>query len=387
MKTFRHILLVILFTLVLSEGVLQVSHYLGPRLSGVIEKIDRLSGSNPFIAYSDSDYWKRRFIEAYEAGRLDGRGLMHGTHLPHETRGWTPRPDLSLIRDGYRYTTNHLGQRALKEYVYDKAQYQVLIVGDSYTFGIDADDACVWPTMLQQMDHRLNVINLAVGGYGIDQMAITLQETIDFYRPNLVIAALVGEDVWRATLDFRDYQKPKFEIEGDRLVLTHTPIGGLEAVYRETLQEVRAKRAPDLKYIRLDNLFRNMYAAIRQRSAGDAVFPYKLFSLLLERMRDTSGRAGAEFLAVYLAAGPEINNPKHSSPEEAAFLDIVGRLNVPHLDTRPYFLQRDGHYISGHYRAAEAEQVSTLVYGSIQRLASFRRFTEAGKDFYNSLSR
>ena len=166
---------------------------------------------------------------------------MHGTHLPHKTRGWTPKPNISLIKDGYRYTTNNLGHRALEDYTYDNDQYQILIVGDSYTFGVDTDDSCVWPNMLEALDNRLNVINLAVGGYGIDQMYITLRETISFYKPNLVIVAFIGDNIWRAMLDFRDYKKPKFDINGDTLVLTNTPIGSIEEVYKETFHEVREK--------------------------------------------------------------------------------------------------------------------------------------------------
>jgi len=372
--------MVIFFTLMLSEGLLQVSHHMGRHLSGAIQKINSLSGSNPFFAYRDSDYWKRRFIEAYERNRWGHDGLMHGTHLPHKTRGWTPRPDISLIRDGYRYTTNKLGHRALKDYVYDKDQFQVLILGDSYTFGIDADDSCVWPNMLQAMDDRLNVVNLAVGGYGIDQMVITLRETIRFYRPHIVVAAFVGEDMGRAMLDFRDYKKPRFEIEGDRLVLTNTPVGTLEEVYRETVHEMRQK-AFDLKYIKMDNVLRNFRAAIGKRPTGDGACENRLFCMLLEQMRDTAAAAGATFWAVYLATGPEMWDPNHQSLEEAAFLNFVKEFDVEHINTREYFLQTDGHYASGHYRAAEAEQVSRRVYEKIQQSESFRQFAGTGNGF------
>jgi hypothetical protein len=375
MKVVRDIFIVILFALILSEGVLQVSYHVAPHLMGVVQKINSFSGSNPYINYHDSDYWKKRFIEAYERNTSDKHGLMHGTHLPHKTRGWTPKPHLSLIRDGYRYTTNNLGHRALKDYAYDKDQYQVLIVGDSYTFGIDADDSCVWPNMLQAMDGRLNVVNLAVGGYGIGQMVITLRETIRFYRPDLVVVAFVGEDIRRAMLDFRDYKKPKFEIEGDRLVLTNTPVGSLEEVYRETFDEMRQKTF-DLKYIKLDNVLNRLYATINKRPVSDVAYENRLFDMLLEQMHDTAARAGADFLAVYLATGPEMWNQAHHSPEEAAFLDFVRKSGVEHINTREYFLQTNGHYASGHYRAAEARQVSSLVYGKIERLAAFRQFVK-----------
>lgn len=375
MKAIRNIFIVILFTLILSEAVLQVSHHMAPHLIGVIQKIKALSGPNPFTNYYDSDYWKRRFIEQYEQNKFENHALMYGTHLPHKTRGWTPKPNISLIKDGYRYTTNNLGQRALRDYTYDNDQYQILIVGDSYTFGIDADDSCVWPNMLQALDGRLNVVNLAVGGYGIDQMYITLRETILFYKPNLVIVAFIGDNIWRTMLDFRDYKKPKFEIRGERLVLTNTPIGSLEEVYREAVQEVDRKGF-DLKYLRIDDLINNLYAPIRRKSAGNAADAARLFEKLFEQMHETAREAGVGFLVVYLASGPEIWDHKYQSPEEEAFLSFVKKSGIKQINTRPYFLQTDGYYSSGHYRAAEARLVSNLVYDKIKRLASWRQFVQ-----------
>ncbi len=379
MKTIRNIFIVILFTLILSEAVLQVSYHMAPHLIRVIEKINSLSGPNPFTDYHDSDYWKRRFIEQYERNKLENHALMYGTHIPHKTRGWTPKPNISLIKDGYRYTTNNLGHRALKDYTYNKDQYQVLIVGDSYTFGIDADDSCVWPNMLQAIDGRLNVVNLAVGGYGIDQMYITLRETIMFYKPNLVIVAFVREDIWRTMLDFRDFKKPKFEIEGDRLVLTNTPIGSLEEVYRETFHEMCQKDF-DLKYIRIDNVFNNLYHTTRKTFASNLTYENRLFKKLLENMYETARRAGAEFLVIYLATGSEMWDQKYHSPEEEAFLSFVKKSGVKYINTRQEFLQTHGYYSGGHYRAAEARLVSNLVYGKIQGLASWRQFIRTRRE-------
>jgi hypothetical protein len=111
----------------------------------------------------------------------DGLFVYKGMDPTHETRGWTPKPNLSVVVDGNNYTTNELGQRSLNSYSYNSQQYQILVIGNSLTFGIDADDSFIWPNMLQASDTRFNIVDLSVGGYGIDQMSLTLEETIDSY--------------------------------------------------------------------------------------------------------------------------------------------------------------------------------------------------------------
>lgn len=132
--------------------------------------------------------WEDRFLDMMHR---DGTIVMAGFHRAHPTRGWTVAPNAHQTVDGFTYTTNERGYRSLRPYTPDPAKYTVLAIGDSFTFGIDTNDAETWPYLLQAKDSRLNVINLGVGGYGIDQMYLTLRETIGEYNPRLVIVAFI----------------------------------------------------------------------------------------------------------------------------------------------------------------------------------------------------
>ncbi len=120
----------------------------------------------------------------------------------------------------------------------------------------------------------------------------------------------------------------------------------------------------------------NLYATIKTRSVANVTYENKRFKMLFEHMHETAERAGAEFLVVYLSSGPEIRDQKYHSREEEAFLSFVKKSGVKYINTRPSFLQTDGYYSSGHYRAAEARLVSSLVYDKIKRLASWGQFAK-----------
>ncbi|MEM9541947.1 MAG: hypothetical protein AAGA60_20925, partial [Cyanobacteria bacterium P01_E01_bin.42] len=164
-----------------------------------LKPLQNLPGFNNLYRVSDRDrfgdsacgsyWWKSQYIKRYESNR----GLMRDARLndPHPTRGWTPRANLNVTIGDVTYTTNQQGHRALKDYEPNPQQYTVLVVGDSYSFGIDTDDSFLWTNLLQEKDRRLNIINLGVAGYGLDQIYITLKETIETYKPDLVIAAFI----------------------------------------------------------------------------------------------------------------------------------------------------------------------------------------------------
>jgi hypothetical protein len=62
-------------------------------------------------------------------------------------------------------------------------------------------------------------LNLAVHGYGHDQMLLRLRRDGLAFAPDLVLLGWVDMDAERDVLDFRDYAKPRFELADGHLVL------------------------------------------------------------------------------------------------------------------------------------------------------------------------
>jgi lysophospholipase L1-like esterase len=99
----------------------------------------------------------------------------------------------------------------------------IVVVGDSFTYGNDVGDDETWPAYLQTM-LNWRTINGGVNGYGLDQIVLRAAALASEFRPRMVVASFIGDDVRRA--EFRriwNIEKPYFEIDGDRLVLHKPP--------------------------------------------------------------------------------------------------------------------------------------------------------------------
>ncbi|MGK7925047.1 MAG: SGNH/GDSL hydrolase family protein, partial [Spirulina sp.] len=259
-----------LITLIFLEIAFQFSSLKPLQNLPVLKSLYKVSDRDKFGDSACGSYWwKSQFIKHYESNR--GFIREERLHDPHPTRGWTPKPNLSVTIDNTNYTTNKQGHRALRDYHSDRDKYTILIIGNSYTFGIDTDDSFLWTNQLQSQHEHLNIVNLGVGGYGLDQMYITLKETIDIYQPDLAIVAFISDDIFRMRFDFRDYKKPQLKIKGDELIVTNTPIGNLQETYQEVKQELRWTTVPVLK---LDDVVYNLSVSCREVSYDLATVSY-----------------------------------------------------------------------------------------------------------------
>ena len=100
----------------------------------------------------------------------------------------------------------------------------VLFIGDSVTAGHDVrageED---YPARIAAMlgDKGVRVVNLAVRGYGVDQMWLKLLTAAAKYHPNLIVFAYIPHDLLRPGNDFNfGLPKPKFRFANARATLT-----------------------------------------------------------------------------------------------------------------------------------------------------------------------
>lgn len=319
-----------------------------------------------FNEYQDS-FWELEFIQEYGGNRREDAKL----HTSHPTRGWFPGPNRSVTCDNRTYTTNDRGHRSTTPYVSRPDKYTVLIVGDSFTFGWEASESDAWPTILAKTDDRLHVLNLGVPGYGVDQMCITLEESIPEYRPQLAILAYIDDDLNRSLLSFRHYRKPRFVLEGDKLKLTNTPIG----TFQETLDELRRKHS--LPSLMTYCFFREHIIGIATSSQDRKESAFLLNERILERAVAGARKHGSDFLLVHLPSGKGINDPIHYDQGEQFLTHFTGGHDVAYLATRQTFLEKGHDWVSGHYQKPEAEVVALAVYEKITSLASWQAFVDS----------
>jgi hypothetical protein len=103
------------------------------------------------------------------------------------------------------------------------ARRPVLLYGDSFAQCVERAESC-WQELLDasELGARFGLLNHGVGGYGLDQMYLLYQETIERFAdrdPVVVVGILVDDDLDRCALALRNHVKPRFVLRAGELVL------------------------------------------------------------------------------------------------------------------------------------------------------------------------
>lgn len=306
-------------------------------------------------------YWKLKFLDNLEnspsvTGEL-GKPLLEIDPV----LGWVPKANLNLVNeDGQRITTNGDGFRAGHDYEHSPDKLNILVIGDSFTFGSDADDGSVWPTILQNRRSEWNVINLAVPAYGTDQMLILLRQYISTYKPDIVIAAFISDDLNRAMLNFRTYHKPRFVLENGMLQSVSTEIPTVEKTIEALRQEL--DHGSIFYRVKLIGLLSNATHWIKKIYRETLTKERSKLNLrLFEEMKLTADGHQAKFIAIYLPNHLDVSHPKSVSYGEVFLNHLKADTDIFTINPRPEFLTRYPSYSGGHYKLRGATIIADTV--------------------------
>lgn len=149
--------------------------------------------------------------------------------------GWSYIPNKSTVAaDGINYTFNAEGYRSIN--IKDQTDINkpvILLIGDSFLFGhgLRIEDTFGYK-LEKSLNHKYQVLNFAVQGYGTDQMYLLLKKLFPKYQPQIVIMNYIGDHIRRnLNEDRRDIipcakflgTKPLFKIENNQLQLKNKP--------------------------------------------------------------------------------------------------------------------------------------------------------------------
>ena len=257
----------------------------------------------------------RERIAALVAGRT-----AYVAHSP--TLGWTLKPR----GVAFPYRASAQGLRADRDYalVPPPGILRIAAFGDSFTHADDVTNEEAWTRQLEALDPRLEVLNFGVLGYAPDQALLRYQEDGERFQPKLVLLGVMPENVFRIVNVFRPFYssrselplaKPRFLLEGDRLLLLPNPLPRLadyEALLREPSAwlprlgahdyffRIRARPGPFEFYapVRIARLI----AQERRKAPADQVFRDGCYNADSEAFR-LLVRLIAEFRRVALAQG------------------------------------------------------------------------------------
>ena len=323
-------------------GLLELSSRVAVSRTGLLDRLDTRSDAA----------WRLDWIRRHS----DGVGIYYSFDIFHPTRGWALRPNL---RDADPYgpaslSSNSAGMRGRREYSLDPpaGRTRILLIGDSFTFGEEVADSETFGHRLQELLPRTEVLNLAVHGYGHDQMLVTLREQGLSYRPDVVIVGFVQDDMERNMLGFRDYAKPRFELVGGALELRGSPV----PPPAETLARERFRS-------RFVDLLDMVHQALLWRTGANQRRMESLTAALLDEIANESASVGAATALVYLPHSVELTDPAVTLDAERFFNGYCRDRDALCLDLRPAFLERirggvpikvPGHWHgSGHALVAE----------------------------------
>lgn len=153
--------------------------------------------------------------------------------------GWSPRPNSRSSNDLYHY--NSFGIRTAStsiDYSMSPSDdtLRIVIIGDSFTHGDEVPFENTWgyhlEKNLQEININTQVINLGVGGYGMDQAFLRWKQLGYKFSPHLVIFGLQMEDAKRNMNLIRPiyfpgtslpFSKPRFILQDNELKLINSP--------------------------------------------------------------------------------------------------------------------------------------------------------------------
>ena len=245
---------------------------------------------------ADEDgWWLLRWQNAQasaEPGSLTPENHSYDIYDP--VYGWSPRPDYQ----SQDIRINSQGIRADRDYALEKdpQRLRVLFVGDSFTWGEDVGNDDTFAARLEKFNPTVESLNLGVHGFGTDQQLIRLRRDGLPYQPDVVILGFYEGNLNRNVLSFRDYGKPRFELQDSELVLLNQPV--------PTRAEYMAMQVP-LPGFWLGKLAQNVW--LTGISATQLYPPlkewerWKLTSRIFGEAKQIAEAAGAEFLLVYIA--------------------------------------------------------------------------------------
>lgn len=102
---------------------------------------------------------------------------------------------------------------------------RVLCSGDSFTFGCGVADSDSWCAQLEELDPRLETLNLAAAGYGLGQMHLGYRREGARLEHDAHVLALIAEDFRRMVREeFRGVPKPRLRVVDGRLVAPEGPV-------------------------------------------------------------------------------------------------------------------------------------------------------------------
>ncbi len=261
--------------------------------------------------FYNNNYWKLKHIFSGKKG-LDN---------PHSLLGWGhPFNHKNYL---HHATENLNGRRP------------VLLYGDSFAQCVDST-RCFEEILNADPEFSEShyLLNYGVGGYGVDQISLLLENSWKNYSNPFVIFSLLTTDMDRSMLSFRDAQKPYYAVEHGELTLKGVPIASPTKEYLDSNRpKIRSYLLSRLLKSKL-NPFRNKTGKKEEKYIENLKVTNRL---ILEKVITELDDAGVDYLILLFS--PESHHP----PDwRLSFLtELIETNQVPYIRDKDIRLSDD----------------------------------------------
>jgi hypothetical protein len=253
----------------------------------------------------------------------------------HPMLGWTKEPSTPDNPMG-------LDQRDLARLRAIPGNRKILFFGDSFIAGYTPPDVRI-PQLLEEKLEHSTVLNLGVGGYGLDQMYLFLSTLSPMVDTAHVIVGVFYNDIDRCLFELREAPKPFFRVRETNLILSGVPLPS------DPLQWLRQYPPPEKSYLAaaFDGL---LYRVCTSRFVVERAFwlhpsetaarrPEKvaIASHLFENFREACRIRGFRLTIVLF---PFKEHLVHDGWYEAFARDTLTRMGIDYVDLKPALAKR-----------------------------------------------
>jgi lysophospholipase L1-like esterase len=249
---------------------------------------------------------------------------LFGTGRYEATLGWVlkegvDRPGLHTLEHGIR--RNSAAQSGLRP-------GHVLVVGSSFTQGVQVADEESWPAQLERLADR-PVDNAAVGGYALDQIVLRAEQLLPAARPKVLILAVMDSVIEWNGYSITSSPKPFFVINNGTLVARNIPVPTLaEALpYEPIIRALSYSHVLDRLMARVDP---SGWYSRRLRVGND---PVDVSCRLLQRLKQQTDEAGIRAILVSELWAPDVTSGDMPPPRLAAAQQCARALGYQIIDT------------------------------------------------------
>jgi hypothetical protein len=269
-----------------------------------------------------------------------------------EVLGWSLKP-LSYgvsSRTGYEieYRINSKGLRDDEtNYAKPGGTFRIVLIGDSRTFGFGVPIDKHFSTLLEGYFKDVEVVNMGVGGFGVDQELLYLRSEGFRYEPDVVLAYVAHYGDHRHMHGERfGKSKPRFVFIDGNLTLRNSPVIQTKGVYRNVHDWfVRKSRAYEYLTMLLGSDRQTALARkqVDEQNSTDELFRkelHKLGEAIINTMHEESSSHGATFVLVTqvnqlhqaalkkqilsLDVSDPLSNEKYRLPDDLAHINEAG---------------------------------------------------------------